>query len=142
MATTLETLLNAFVGGELEDPHDLREWATRHRALPVTFDMGGFYAIRLPDEVVSCGWDDPEDVAVESNAQVANGILYRAALIHPSLAELVPARPAAAIDCPQCQAVASSAADARVENLVCSCGGLGWVPAEPSNTHPEPDRKP
>jgi hypothetical protein len=123
-------LIDRFLLGQVEDPHNLRAWVERHRALPVVFDMGGCYAVRVTGEVVSFGWDARDDVALEKNLRIRNGMLYQAAKRFPELRVLVPARPSNGAVCDSCDGSGRpNRIPATIENIVCYCGGLGWLPA-------------
>jgi hypothetical protein len=98
-ARLIDQLIDRFLSGGIEDPHELRSWVEQHRALPLVFDMGGCYAIRPSGEVVSFAWDTPEDVVVELDERMRNAMLFRAAGRFPELQALVPQRPSGAIIC-------------------------------------------
>lgn len=108
------------------DPHNLRSVVEKFGALPLVGDMGGMFALRPDGEVISYGWDEPHDVAVLRDARLRNAVLFRGSMKYPELGALVPARPTDAIPCPHCEEVA--AIQREIKNIVCFCGGLGWLP--------------
>jgi hypothetical protein len=100
--------------------------AESEQVLPVTFDLGGFCAVTLDGSVRVCGWEE-EDERLSRDPQFVRAILYRAATKYPELSELMPVRPPEAKDCPHCPGVERARRESGVSNLLCSCGGLGWV---------------
>jgi hypothetical protein len=92
-------------------------------------DMGGCVALRPDGNVVSFLWDEPHGLKVQNDVLWRNRALYQGSRKYPELTVLVPARPPEAEDCPQCGGSGTPrlALEAGIENLVCSCGGLGWV---------------
>ena len=124
-------LIERFLRGDIEDPHDLRGWAARHRAMPVVFDMGGCWVLQVDGSVASFTWDEFDDVRVEADSRLRNAVLFQAAQRYPELAGLVPTRPPDGLTCPSCGGfgeIASFPAEIR-RSCVCCCGGLGWLPA-------------
>ena len=65
----------------------------------------------------------------ESDERMRNVALYQGSLTYPELKSLIPARPADAKDCPYCAAKGFDPSSLGKQNIVCYCGGLGWVPA-------------
>ena len=126
MRTPLETHVCDFVAGLLDDPHELREWAGRHDALPIMFDMGGFYALRPPLIVVSCGWQSIEQVDIEEDERIKNLVRYRASQLYAGLAHVAPVRPANAQTCSSCKGTGRCGPE--VLEVICYCGNLGWLP--------------
>lgn len=115
---------------------DLRVLAAELRLLPALLDSGGCFGLHPSGEVMSFPWDEPRVLRSEPEARVRNIVVYRASLKYPSLAALVPHRPANAVTCPSCGG-SGRCLDLPVrlaEYVVCSCGGLGWLAesAEPN----------
>jgi len=96
-------------------------------ALPLTLDMGGCLAIRADGEIISFLWDEPHDVKIERDPRRRNIALYQGSLKYPELAPLVPSRPTDAKPCGNCAGIAAIRAQG-IDNVVCACGGLGWLP--------------
>ena len=103
MTAAIDSMIAALQSGRLADPNGLKEWATRHRALPVVFDMGGCYAISASGAVISFAWDRPDEVRVEEDERIRNLVFAEAAQKHQELRSLKPVRPPDAATCSFCQ---------------------------------------
>lgn len=50
---------------------------------------------------------------------------------YPELKLLIPQRPVDALECPECEGSGGFGhLDPAVRDVICSCGGLGWVPKD------------
>ena len=127
LADRIRTLLAEYLADSSPDPLDLRSVVAKFDALPLTLDMGGCLAIRADGEIISFQWDEPHDARVEQNAHWRNVALYQGSLKYPELSPLVPPRPTDARPCEHCAGVAAIRAQG-IKNIVCYCGGLGWLP--------------
>ena len=114
---------------ELSDPYE-RAIAAELGALPIAGDMGGYLAPRPDGEILSCAWQEPREPRAEPEARVRNAALFRGSRRYPELAALVPARPETARTCPHCEGTGeeSYTREHGISNIVCYCGGLGWLP--------------
>jgi hypothetical protein len=131
MIEAVESLIVALTGGFLPDPRDLRQWAARHHALPVVFDMGGVFAIRPSGSVISFAWDRPDDLTEEHDERIRNLVFAEAAEIYAELKSLRPVRPATAVTCPGCRGNGRpTGVPDHITNVGCYCGGLGWIPGD------------
>src|SRR5215475_9358128 len=83
-------------------PHCLVEMARRLEILPVYSDMGGTLFIRPTGEVLVCVGDSETNISVESNPRWITIAYVHGAGLYPSLAFLLPPRPAQAKDCELC----------------------------------------
>src|SRR5262249_17155459 len=132
----IESELAAFVADlepflvDLEPPLDLRALAGELRLLPVMLDSGGCFALRPDGHVLSLLWDEPHELRIEQDERVRNIALYQGSLKYPGLSHLVPTRPSGAIPCPACDGTGRvrGLPNGLAEKIVCSCGGLGWLP--------------
>ena len=118
--------LAEYLADDCPDPLNLRGVVAQFAALPLVGDMGGAFAIRPDGEVISYSWDVPHELTVVVDPRLRNAALHQGSLKYPELAPLVPARSSNAIPCPHCEGVA--AMQKQVTNVVCYCGGLGWLP--------------
>lgn len=111
------------------DPQGLRETVVRLNALPILFDMGGCFAVRPNGEVVSFAWDERDDVRVEDDLRIRNLALFQGSKKYPELEDLIE-KPSDATECPDCKGTGRepTAVKLGLDNLVCYCGGLGWLP--------------
>jgi len=115
----------------VDPPLDLRAIVAEVQLLPAMLDMGGCLGLRPNGEVASFMWDEPYTLRPETDNRIRNMAYYRASLKHPALAPLVPRRPADAVDCSYC---AGSGRFPGFDQVVCYCGGLGWLPRPTSGT--------
>lgn len=129
LGAVIEHLLARLIAGEVEDYFRLRTWAARHSALPVMADMGGCYAIKKDGNVVAFLWDKEDNLESESDARLCRTAMKRASQLYPLLARFVPQRPVHALDCRHCAGTGRfvGIADELAQNVVCYCGGLGWL---------------
>jgi hypothetical protein len=131
--------LRAFLGNTAPDPLGLRAVVAKFGSLPVIMDMGGCYALQLDGAVVTFAWDEPHGLAVVDDERLRNIALYQGSRKYPELATLVPARPLQAADCRSCGGTGIVLVEGRsFPDIICFCGGLGWIPASSSGDRPEP----
>lgn len=135
VAKAVEDRIRAFLSSEAHDPLDLRVVVAKFGVLPLIMDMGGCFALRANGEVVSFAWDEPHQLAVVSDERLRNVALCQGSLKYPELAAAVPRRTPDSIDCPSCGGTGTlPIAGKNVANVVCFCGGLGWVPSGSATT--------
>ncbi len=129
LGASVATLVDRFVAGELTDPWNLRSWSAKHRALPVSADMGGCFAITLTGTLVSFAWDSDSDIRVETDSRTVRIMIVQAARRYPEFAKFVPVRPDDALVCRSCGGTGRIHIDGQPvpEGIMCSCGGLGWI---------------
>ena len=128
----IEKRLNEFISSTGPDKLGLRAVAAELNALPLLLDMGGCYAIRPDGEIISFAWDDEKNFQVEQDRRTKNIALYEGSQKYPELSELLSARRSEDQDCPHCNGTGSLPINAKlgVKNILCYCGGLGWIPKE------------
>lgn len=99
-------------------------------ALPLTADWGGYWGLREDGSVVFVDYEDPLAWKLEMNPRWRNVALFRGSLRYLELSELVPERGVEDVTCPDCMGSGRLPIAERLEldNLICGCGGLGWVP--------------
>lgn len=130
LAEQIEERLKNFIAESKEDPLSLRAHAARFNALPLCVDWGKCWAVRADGEVIVFSHEDAEPRASkESDERMRNVALYQGSLTYPELKSLIPDRPSGAKDCPYCAAKGFDPSSLEKQNIVCYCGGLGWVPA-------------
>jgi hypothetical protein len=116
---------------------DLRVFAMDSCILPVLPDMGGCLCIRWTGEVVSFGWDDePLTLQDEHDERIRNMVYLQASLKYPVMIPLVPNRPRDAITCLSCDGSGTILLRGAFRNIICFCGGLGWLPASYKGRQP------
>jgi hypothetical protein len=113
-------------------PEGLPALAKRLGVLPLTWDMGGCLALRPTGEVVSWAWDQEEQVSLERSARVRHVAMFQGAAKFVDLRPFLPVRPADAPICTSCSGtgIASGLPQELGEQVVCLCGGSGWLPLE------------
>ncbi len=122
--------MRAYLADTSPDPHGIRAVVASFGALPLVLDMSGCYALRLDGVVIAFSWDEPHGLVTINDERLRNVALYQGSLKYPELASLVPARAPDAIDCRSCGGIGKVSVDGHtLANVVCFCGGLGWVPA-------------
>lgn len=108
---------------------DMRDLSAKFEILPMLYDFGDCLAIKFDGQIVAMPWDPPHELEVISDPRTIRIILAQGARKHPTLQCLVPQRPAEALDCAKCKGTGQwpSAIEYNQPNLVCYCGGLGWL---------------
>lgn len=114
------------------DPTNLRQLVAEKRVLPLLLDFGGMCAINANGDILSFLWDDREHPQVETDPRICNIALFQGSKKYPELKELVPAKPVDAQVCPGCggTGIDPYATKLKMDNIVCYCGGLGWIPGD------------
>lgn len=112
----------------------------RLRALPLLLEASGFLALRLDGHVITADWDSEAEVKIETNRRIIDLALLRGVRRYPDLGleQFLPKKPESPTPCPHCAGtgVEPYAAKHRIPNVVCSCGGLGWIPGTWSESPP------
>jgi len=97
-------------------------------ALPLLADLGGCWFLRADGVFLEVRWDENEDRPEMLNHTPVAALVVGAER-YPWLRELIPARPANAIDCPDCGGVGKVFV-AGIDNqgfLCAKCNVLGWA---------------
>ena len=108
--------------------------AAKSCVLPLCADWSGYHGIREDASVVFVPYDAPRDVQPETDARIRNMVLFQGALRYPELSVWVPRRGEDDETCPACggSGVEPSSARLGLQNVICFCGGLGWIPKSAS----------
>jgi uncharacterized protein (TIGR02996 family) len=119
-------------GPPTKDPYDrqVRILAAKYQVLPLLFDMAGWFALGRDGEVVSFQWDEPDSVRKEQDPRVRNIALYQGAKKFPELRLLLSPKPTWSRTCPTC---GGTGTPLSLPEIVCYCGGLGWLPPSRQN---------
>jgi hypothetical protein len=127
----LEAELATYLAAGRSAPADAHAVATHHRVLPLFNDFMGCWALDMDGQLVFCAWEAPDSVELVSEDAVdavgANAALAIGSTHFPALAVIRPTRPADAVHCTNCDGTGRLAG--WPDNIVCACGGLGWLPA-------------
>ncbi len=130
----VERALAAYLA-QAEPAHhaDLRRWASFHHALPIIADMGGCVALRPDGTFIAFTWDRETELDPDLspyNVHIARGVASRK---FPTIVGLSPLRSGNSVTCPRCGGTGTP--EPSHLNVICYCGGLGWVPApDPSGS--------
>jgi hypothetical protein len=119
-----DALLAMFAREERDS--DLRGLAEKERLLPLRSDLGGIAVLREDGAVLTKGWEEPE-FAVEEDRGLRVAALVEGAQKYPELVVLLPARPAAARQCPDCAGTGRLAMVKELGLLCGTCAGIGWI---------------
>lgn len=108
--------------------HDF-ERAARARGQRVVFpDWVGIWTIDDAGVAYFAEYTDLSDQIVVTDARERNMALFRAALRYSDLQHLKPLRQEGDFECPACKG-SGRVAHISAENIWCTCGGVGWLPA-------------
>ena len=126
----LEAELARYLASASKEPPAAYAGSERHRVLPLFNDFMGCWALDMSGRLVFFTWDAPEELEPVSERPVdavgANAALALGSVRFPALAAIRPVRPADALPCTTCDGT-GRLVDVP-ENVVCACGGLGWLP--------------
>jgi hypothetical protein len=119
----------------VEAPSELQwqaPYVEEHDALPLYLGWTETLAIR-PDGTLVCWstegeWSGAREV---DDPILVNLALVEGAAHYPRLRPLIPTKPASATTCDSCQGRGTLALGAELSNVICKCGGTGWLPAAP-----------
>lgn len=130
LETKISALIEDYERETTPKPAQLRQLVAQKKVLPLVWDMGGVLAINAGGDILSFPWDDTSHPTVERDPRVRNVALFQGGVKYPELKALLPTKPDDAHLCPHCggTGIAPLAAEANVSNIVCYCGGLGWIP--------------
>ena len=130
MGTVEATVIDALIARFLASKDPGRAWVRagvlRHHFLPVYLGWVEVLGVRPDGSIVR--WmheDDPERVAPCGSSWERRFAGYQAASQYPELAALMPERPEDAVVCGRCDG--SGIVRTPSTELVCGCGGVGWV---------------
>ena len=128
-------LIAAELARYLAEPHDdppaAYLGAARHKVLPLLNDFMGCWALSTSGQLMFFAWDAPDQLDTVSDRPVdvigTHVALAIGSRRYPPIAHICPERPSDAIPCSTCDG--SGRISGAPDNLICACGGLGWMPA-------------
>lgn len=125
----IEARLKDYVADPGNDALNLRRLAAEFEALPLCIDWESCWAIQPDGRVVVFSHDSENpQMREEEDPRLVNVALSQGSITYPEIRSLVPSRPAEARDCPYCAEKGIEPKSLEEHNIVCYCGGLGWVP--------------
>jgi hypothetical protein len=116
---------------DMSAPENLRwqlRYVRQHRALPVYLGWTETIALRSDGTLLRWSTEDDSPGARElDDASWMTAALVQASRRYPELSRLFPARPADAVTCGQCNGTGSLDLSAEHADILCACGGAGWL---------------
>jgi hypothetical protein len=98
---------------------------TRHQFLPVYVGWNAVFGLRPDGSLIRWNFElEPERVSELLSPFWRRMALFQGAKKYPELTTLLPARPAVAETCRLCNGAGEIAGR---DDLVCECGGAGWI---------------
>lgn len=127
----IDRLIQDYITDATPDPHNLRQLAAEKKVLPLLLDFGGMCAINSDGDILTFIWDDTERPQLESDPRIRNIALFQGSKKYPELTGLI-VKPDDARVCSSCggSGIEPYSAKLNIDNIVCYCGGLGWLPRE------------
>jgi hypothetical protein len=104
-----------------------RDVGRDHHALPLLLDMGGCFALRPSGEMIVIAWEAPHDTRPLTNPRDCHYARAVGSKKYPEIAGLAPVRTSQSVTCSMCNGTGIIRPDLNGV-IVCSCGGLGWLP--------------
>jgi hypothetical protein len=127
----IDAKIAGYVAGSSSE--DARRASASARALPLCLDWSACLAIRPDGELIWIDYDEPHRVRPVASEHERYLALFQGGRSDPDLQFLIPARPAGAVDCPDCKGTGRLTFPPGREDLadrcICTCGGNGWKPA-------------
>jgi hypothetical protein len=87
----------------------------------------GWYGINLDGDIVSTNGEMPLKLEKENDSVLINVALYQATKKHPELSSLMPIRGKDDLTCHYCNGTGEHPLAKQID-ILCYCGGLGWIP--------------
>jgi len=96
--------------------------------LPCHLELGGWYGLSPDGEIKSISWESHDVPKDEGDERIRNAVLFQANIRYPELELELPTKNESDQTCPYCGGSGRAPYSETIDNLVCYCGGLGWVP--------------
>jgi|SRR5205809_4631610 len=127
----VELALEDYLTHPDEGAGELMRISRLHHVLPLWTDWVGCIALQPTGYLVFIAWDDPEKIealgaAGDQDRRMAHTARAQGSKRFPAISGLAPVRDDSARVCPSCGGSGKLAS--VPDNIVCECGGLGWVP--------------
>ena len=130
LASIFEKLRESYAIGQDSKMGHAQNFVERNSLVPLMYDMSGFFAINATGTILAFSFDDLDHPTPVVESRLVNTILKQGSRTFPELDGLLPRRPDNSKDCSYClgTGVAPAARLLNEPNIVCFCGGLGWIP--------------
>lgn len=131
-AAEFERLLREVSTDWPDDPMNLSSIAGCHGFLPLSLDAGGVVGLKRDGSIVCVNWEDPGQEKPIVRARERDSALIDGATRYEFLKALLPVRSSNEDVCSECRGTGKHplAVAANVDNVVCLCTGLGWIPGD------------
>ena len=88
----------------------------------------GWYGINLDGDIVGTDGIEPLKIVKEEDPTLINVALFQGIKRYPELSPLTPIRKEGDLTCPYCKGTGEYSEPSLTVNVLCFCGGLGWIP--------------
>lgn len=127
----IEERIAEFESVEQQPPFSLVQARARElHVLPLYVGWTHALAIEPSLEIIAFSHEDPAEPArIETDLAMKNTALVAGSRRYPELLPFWQVRPARAKDCPECNGTGKHRITAKPQfaNIICSCGGAGWL---------------
>lgn len=108
-----------------DDPDGVGRMAQEFEVIPLLFDWGGFIGMGSTGRFLSVSVERSVRVTPLLCPRFQDYAIFSGLRFYPELAPLLPERPVDASNCKDCGGTGKFW---LAGNIVCPCGGLGWIP--------------
>jgi hypothetical protein len=123
----IEKRIEEFIEDE-KNPEYLKYYAEKLKVLPLYNDWTNCLAINAEGEIINFSHEMEQAAKVETDNFWCNMALFQGSKKYPKLAALI-SKPDNTVLCSDCNGsgIFPMSLDSKYKNIICSCGGLGWV---------------
>ena len=123
----IEKRIEEFIEDE-RNPGYLKYYVKKLKVLPLYNDWTNCLAINAEGEIINFSHEKEHEPRVETDKFWCNMALFQGSKKYPKLATLI-SKPENALLCVGCNGsgILPLSSDPKYKNIICSCGGLGWV---------------
>lgn len=119
------------------------DWHARARELglwPAAASFETVYVVGVAGDAYYAAHVDLHDLTPVEDPRERNWLLHAASQRHAELRHLAPVRRSGDFDCPDCGGTGRPRwlEGERHANILCTCGGVGWLPAGYVDPHRPP----
>ncbi len=136
ISVKIKKLIQEFVNHPQDSIHSkaLQTMVAKFNIFPLTFNFFSCYCINLNGEIILFDSEYNVENKKITEKRLINLVLCQGIKKYPELKELMPIRSENDINCSHCNGTGIEPLAKElnlVENIICWCGGLGWIPVEP-----------
>jgi hypothetical protein len=113
---------------DAKNPEYLKYYVKKLKVLPLYNDWTNCLSINAEGEIINFCHDEEKEPKVETDEFWCNMALFQGSKKYPKLATLI-SKPANAVLCIDCNGsgIFPLSLNPKYKNIICSCGGLGWI---------------